>query len=71
MADARVGEEAFEVRLRDGGQVSEDHGRAGEHRDDRHDLRLQVGNRDKGLQHAEENDESRGFRGIGTAPQRL
>ena len=65
MADARVGEQSLEVRLRNGRKISEDHGGTGEDRDDRHDLGLQVGNDDEGFEHAQQNDESRSFRGDG------
>ena len=65
VADAGVGEEAFEVGLRDGGEVAEDHGGAGDDGEEREDFFLQGGDNEEGLDDAEEDDEAGGFGGDG------
>ena len=65
VADAGVGEEAFEVGLREGGEVAEDHGGSGDHGEKRKDFFLQGGDNEEGLDDAEEDDEAGGFRGDG------
>ena len=65
MADAGVGEEAFEVGLRDGGEVAEDHGGTGNDREKGEDFFLQGGDDEEGLHDAEQHDEAGGFGGDG------
>ena len=50
MADAGVSEKTFEVGLRDGGEVAEDHGGTGNDREKGEDFFLQGGNDKEGLQ---------------------
>ena len=62
VADTRISEEAFEVGLREGGKVAEDHGRAGDDGEEREDFFLQGGDDEEGLHHAEKDDKSGGLR---------
>ncbi len=59
--DARIGEESFQIRLREGGEISVDESQRGDDNEQAPDLR----ENEKGRQHAQEDDKPRRLRADG------